>query len=45
MSAGVARDEALDGGAHALLGQPAHLEQPALQRLELLLEMRYLSFH
>jgi hypothetical protein len=41
----IAYDEALDGGSHALLGQSTHLEQAALQRFELLPEMRYLPFH
>jgi len=38
-------DEALDRRAHALLGQAAHFKQPALQGLEFLTEMRYLSLH
>ena len=38
-------DQPLHGRADALLGQAAHLEQPALQRLELLLEMWYGSLH
>ena len=38
-------NQALDRRAHALLGQAAHLQQPALQGLELLTEMRYLSLH
>jgi len=38
-------DEALDRRAYALLGQAAHLEQPPLQGLEFLPEMRYLSLH
>ena len=29
-------DQALDGGAHAFLGQPAHLEQPRLELLRAL---------
>ena len=33
------------GGAHALLGQPAHFEQPALERFELLAEVGDLAFH
>ncbi len=45
MSGGVARHQPLDGGAHALLGQAAHFEQPALQRLELLAEVRNLALH
>ena len=37
--------ERLDAGAHALFGQPAHFEQTALQRLELLLKVRYDAVH
>ena len=37
----VPRDQPAHGRAHPLLGQAAHLEQPRLERLELLLEMSY----
>ena len=37
---GIAPDEAVDRGAHAVLGKTAHLEQPRLQLLELVLKMR-----
>ncbi len=36
---GHARSEAGDGLAHALFRQPAHREQPLLQRVELLLKV------
>ena len=32
-------------GAHALLGQPAHFEQTALERLELFLKVRNDAVH
>ena len=35
----VALDQALDGEAHLLLGEAAHLEQPRLELFELFLEM------
>jgi hypothetical protein len=41
----VTRHEPLNGGAHALLRQPAHFEQAALKGLELLPEVRYSSLH
>ncbi len=43
----VARDEPLDRRAHAFFGEAAHLEQPALERFELLLKVTdaLLLFH
>jgi hypothetical protein len=41
----VPRDQPVDGRPHAFLGQPAHLEQPRLEPLELLLEVSYGPFH
>jgi hypothetical protein len=40
----VARDQALHRGAHPLLREAAHLEQPPLERFELLLKMSYYTF-
>ena len=36
----VALDQALDRRAHVFLGEPAHLEQPRLELLELFLKVR-----
>ncbi len=38
---GVARDQPLDGGPHAVLGEAAHFQQPPFEMLEFLLKMRY----
>ena len=41
----VALGQALDGMAHALLGQAAHLEQPGPEDLEFLLQVSDEAFH
>ncbi len=41
----VALDEPLDGAAHPFFGQPAHLEQPRLELVELFLEVATDAFH
>jgi hypothetical protein len=41
----VAARQPLDGGANTLLGQAAHLEQPALEHFELFLEMSNYTLH
>ena len=37
----VARDQPLDGSAHAVFREPTHLEQPSFELLEFILKMRY----
>ncbi len=41
----IAIDQRPDGHAHAVFGQAAHFEQPRLERSELFLEVRDVSFH
>jgi hypothetical protein len=41
----IAGDKPLDGRAHPFFGEAAHLEQPPLERFELLLEMPNSLFH
>ena len=41
----VAVDQRLDGGSHAVLRQAAHLEQPGLELIQLLLEVRNVGRH
>jgi len=41
----VARSQAIDGGAHPLLGKSAHFEETTLQRLEFFLKVPYRLFH
>ena len=41
----ITRHQSLDGGAHALFREPAHLQQLDLERAKLLLEMPYGSIH
>jgi hypothetical protein len=41
----IALHQPVEGGAHTLLGETAHFEQPALERFELLAEVGDLAIH
>jgi len=41
----IAGDKSFDRRAHPFFGEAAHLEQPSLERFELLLEMPNCLFH